>query len=59
MRNDNLKKTGQLQNVWVELGFGTVCFTTIISMLKSNALKMIVFADITEMRPFQRRSLCL
>ena len=24
MRNDNLKKTGQLRNVWVELGFGTV-----------------------------------
>ena len=25
MRNDNLKKTGQLRNVWVEFGFGTVC----------------------------------
>ena len=24
MRNDNLKKTGQLRNVRVELGFGTV-----------------------------------
>ena len=25
MGNDNLKKSGQLRNVWVELGFGTVC----------------------------------
>ena len=25
MRNDNLKKTGQVPNIWVELGFGTVC----------------------------------
>ena len=24
MKNDNLKKTGQLRNVWVEFGFGTV-----------------------------------
>ena len=24
MRNDNLKKTGQLRNIWVEFGFGTV-----------------------------------
>ena len=25
VRYNNLKKTGQLRNVWVEFGFGTVC----------------------------------
>ena len=25
VRFNNLKRTGQLRNVWVEFGFGTVC----------------------------------
>ena len=35
MRNDNLKKTGQLRNFWVEFGFGTVC---IISSIQCNKM---------------------
>ena len=31
VRYNNLKKTGQLRNVWVEFGFGTVCGPSEIS----------------------------
>ena len=34
-------------------------FHTLISMLNSYILKMIVFADIKEMKPFQYQGLCL
>ena len=30
VRFNNLKRTGQLRNVWVEFGFGTVCQFTVV-----------------------------
>ena len=37
MRNDNLKKTGQLRNIWVEFGFGTVCWVFYNAFLCNTA----------------------
>ena len=34
-----LKKTGQLRNVWVEFGFGTVCWVTMTASLKYTCVQ--------------------